>query len=116
MIRPDGECVAFMPDEEEVSIRQLRDAVAGTPELVCFTSDGYALFRNKEAEIKQLPLNRAATDLWHDAAPGVGENVLGRAFVAHPEHIPAFWKSVHANIYRLNALRRLLDKNCAQYV
>jgi len=57
MIRTNGECIAFMPAEEEFSIQQLRDAVAGTPEPVCFTADGYALFRDRDGEAKELSVN-----------------------------------------------------------
>ena len=100
LIRTNGECVAFMPAEEEFSIRQLRDAVAGAPEPICFTREGYALFRDKDGESKKLPLNPVATALWHESAPGESNDILGRVFVAHPGHIPAYWRSVYERVHQ----------------
>ncbi len=95
MIRTDGECIAFMPDDEEFSIRQLHDAVAGVPELVCFTAEGYALFRCRDAKANQLPVNQIATEIWHQAVPGQTESIVGRVFLAHPDHIPTYWRHIH---------------------
>ena len=116
MIRTNGECIAFMPAEEEFSIQQLRDAVAGTPEPVCFTADGYALFRDKDGESKQLSVNPVATSLWHEAAPGESENILGRVFVAHPGHIPAYWKDVYHNLNRIRRPRKLVNVQTREQV
>ena len=80
-----------MPDDEEFSIQQIRDYVAGPPEVLCFTPDGYALFHNKDGKLKGLAFNGVATSL-HLAASGTSDIVVGRVFLAHPAHIPAFWK------------------------
>jgi hypothetical protein len=84
-----------MPDSEEFSIGELRDAVAGEPEPACFTADGYALFRDRDAEAKQLPVNEIATRILQEAKPGASDKVYGRVFIAHPGHIPTYWKNVH---------------------
>jgi hypothetical protein len=91
IIRSDGEFVPAMPDDGEFSIQEIRDYVAGPPEVLCFTPDGYALFHNRDAKLKGLALNGAATSL-QVGASGTCDSVLGRAFLAHPAHIPAFWK------------------------
>lgn len=38
-----------MPVEEEFSIQQIRDPVAGRPEVICETREGFLLFRNRDA-------------------------------------------------------------------
>jgi hypothetical protein len=91
MIKTDGECVAFMPNDEEFSISQLRDAVAGPPEVVFFTPHGYALFHNRDAKLKGLPVNEVATSLCREDSVAECEKIFGRVFLAHPRHIPAFW-------------------------
>lgn len=102
-----------MPDDEEFSIQQLRVAVAGCPELICFTADGYALFSDRERTAKQLPLNQVATCLWRESSPESCVAILGRAFLAHPHHIPAYWKSRWQNDMRLRKLRGLLQPSTA---
>ena len=96
IIRFNGEFVPAMPEDEEFSIQEIRDYVAGPPEVVCFTSDGYVLFHNHDAKLKCLPANPEATVLKSAASgdhciPSDADYICGRAFLAHPHHIPTFW-------------------------
>jgi len=50
IIQTNGEIVPAMPDDEEFSPQQIRDYVAGPPEVVCQTHDGFFLFHNKEGK------------------------------------------------------------------
>ena len=47
LIKPSGEVVPAMPHEEEFSAQQIWDQVAGYPELICETCDGFLLFRDR---------------------------------------------------------------------
>ena len=107
LVKSDGQWVAFMPDEEEFSSRQIGDVVHGIPDLVCFTKDGYALFRNQDGEGLGLPSNPEATALWREASGGWLGGIFGRAFLAHPRHIPAAWKTQYDYYARLKNLRLL---------
>ena len=97
IIRLNGDFVAAMPAEEAFSIQQIQDFVAGPPEVVCFTSDGYVLFHNPHAKAKRLPANhmanllKSAASADHSCIPSDTDYICGRAFLAHPTHIPAFW-------------------------
>jgi hypothetical protein len=91
IIRTDGEFVPAMPDDDQFSPEQITDHVGGPPEVVCFTPEGYALFRNRDAKSSALPRNDAATLLQQSVSGS--DDILGRALLAHPNHIPAFWKS-----------------------
>ena len=90
IIRVNGEWVPAMPDDEEFSSQQIRDYVAGSPWVTCSTPDGYTLFQNLEAASKGLPINESATLICK--VSGVSDSVHGRVFLAHPAHIPPFWK------------------------
>ncbi|MGB9491518.1 MAG: hypothetical protein WCA92_13730 [Terriglobales bacterium] len=90
IIEPSGEIVPAAPEEEVFSPQQIRDYVAGPPELVCQTHDGFFLFRNKEGKARGLPPNELATSMY--LRPFWQEGLLGRIFVAHPAHIDDFWK------------------------
>ena len=107
LIKADGQWVAFMPDEEEFSSHHIGDVVHGIPDLVCFTKDGYALFRNRDGEALQLPGNADATALWHEAWGERPGTIFGRAFLAHPRHIPRAWKKQYDYYARLKNLRLL---------
>ena len=107
LIKTDGHWVAFMPDDEEFSSRQIADAVQGIPDLVCFTKDGYALFRNRDAETLKFPRNPDATALCSEPSGEHSGAILGRAFLAHPHHIPEVWKREYDYYARLNNLRLL---------
>ena len=91
IIRTDGEFVAAMPDDGEFSAQEIRDYVAGQPEIACFTPDGYTLFQNSDATLNGLPVNEAATSL-RLGASDIFDSIRGRVFLAHPAHIPAHWK------------------------
>jgi hypothetical protein len=93
IIKTTGEIVPAMPDDEEFSPSQLRDYVAGPPEVVCKTHDGFFLFHNKEGKARGLPVNELATAMYLSGKQKK-EGVVGRVLVAHPDHIPAFWKSI----------------------
>jgi hypothetical protein len=92
IIKLDGTIIPAMPDDEEFSIQQIRDYVAGPPEAVCETQDGYILFHNREGESRELPPNRFATSVYVETTQQE-RRVLGRAFLAHPNHIAMFWRT-----------------------
>ena len=91
IIKTSGHVLASMPDEEEFSPRHIRDYVAGPPEVLCETRDGYLLFHNREGKAKGLPLNFLATSVYSKYSRQPGE-VSGRVFLAHPDHVPAYWR------------------------
>jgi hypothetical protein len=93
IIKTTGEIVPAMPDDEQFSQSQLRDYVAGPPEVVCKTRDGFFLFHNKEGKARGLPANELATSMYLSGEQKT-KGVVGRVLVAHPDHIPAFWKTV----------------------
>lgn len=90
IIKTSGEIVPTVPEEEVFSPQQIRDYVAGPPELVCQTHDGFFLFRNKEGKARGLPPNELATSMY--LRPFRQDGLLGKIFVAHPAHIDEFWK------------------------
>jgi hypothetical protein len=73
LIKPSGEVVPAMPDEKEFSVEQIRDQVAGYPELICETCDGFLLFRDRDASTKGLPLNALATSVYINYARPTGQ-------------------------------------------
>jgi hypothetical protein len=81
-----------MPDDECFSTQEIRDYVAGPPEIAYFTPDGYTLFQNSDATLTGFPVNEAATSLRH-AASANSDSIRGRVFLAHPAHIPAYSKA-----------------------
>lgn len=91
IIRITGEVVRAMPDDEEFSVQQIRDYVAGSPEVICETCDGFLLFHNRDANSEGLPVNALATSLYtkYTRRPCA---VSGRVFLAHPDHVPAYWR------------------------
>ena len=91
IIKTDGEVVPAMPDEEEFSVQQIRDHVAGNPEVLCETCDGFLLIRNRNASTEGLPVNLLATSVYTKYARRPSA-VNGRVFLAHPEHLPHFWR------------------------
>ena len=92
IIKAGGEIIPAMPDDEEFSPQQIRDFVAGPPELLGPTHDGFFLFRNREGKARGLPANHVATSMYRrDTNPA--ENLLGRILVAHPDHIAPYWKN-----------------------
>jgi hypothetical protein len=96
IIKTNGDVVPAMPDEEEFSVQQIRDHVAGRPEVICETCDGFLLFRNRDANTEGLPVNPLASSVYarYTRRPCL---VSGRVFLAHPEHVPHYWrKALHA--------------------
>ena len=91
IINPGGEGIPAMPHEEEFSVQQIRDHIAGDPEVICETCDGFLLFRNRDATSGGLPLNPLATSVYNKYARRPCR-VYGSAFLAHPDHIPAYWR------------------------
>jgi hypothetical protein len=91
LIKPSGEVVPAMPHEEEFSVQQIRDHVAGYPELICETCDGFLLFRDRDAVAKRLPVNPLATCLYSKYAQRPCP-VNGVAFLAHPDHVAPYWR------------------------
>ena len=86
-IKADGSILPVMPDQDPTfNTRELHDFIGEKIELICYTSDGYALFRNQEGHSKGLPINETATALLRDEKGG-NEVVAGNALLAHPEHI-----------------------------
>lgn len=106
--------LAFVPEQEEFSIRHLHEAVAGIPELVCFSADGYTLFRSTHAKGSQLPANKTATEIWRQADPDRTQTICGRAFLAHPSHIPTYWREIYHERGPIRRLRRLFNQTCVQ--
>lgn len=101
ILKPTGEVLAAMPDDEEFSLQQLRDYVAGPPEVLCETADGYLLFHNRNGK-PTLPVNPLASSIYAEYAP-YSPNVTGRAFLAHPDHVAIFWR---------RTLRSRLGRDC----
>src|SRR5678815_6194095 len=64
VIRTNGEIVPTMPDDEEFSASQIGAYVAGTPEVVGETHDGFLLFQSKEGTERGLPVNELATSMY----------------------------------------------------
>ena len=91
LIKPSGQVVAAMPHEEEFSVQQIRDHVAGYAEPICETCQGFLLFRDRDASTKGLPLNPLATSMSNKYArrPFM---VMGPAFLAHPDHVAPYWR------------------------
>ena len=98
IIRTDGEIVPAVPDGEEFSPEQICRYVAGPPELVCRTHDGFLLFHNKEAKARGLEPNGLATAMYLRRRQA-GE-LAGCVFVTNQEHIPASWKRMVADRLR----------------
>lgn len=91
LIEPSGEVIPTMPHEEEFSVEQIRDHVVGRPEVICETCDGFLLFRDRDAGTKGRPVNGLASSVYTKYA-GHPCPVNGRVFLAHPDHVPAFWR------------------------
>jgi hypothetical protein len=91
IIKTSGEIVPAMPDDEEFSPQQIRDYVAGPPEVFCQTHDGFFLFHNKEGQQRGLPPNELAEAMYLKPPRRAG-SLVGKVFVAHPAHIAAYWK------------------------
>lgn len=91
LIKPSGEVVPAMPHEEEFSVQQISDQVAGYPELICETCDGFLLFRNRDAIVKGLPLNPLATSVYIKYARRPCP-VNGLVLLAHPDHVARYWR------------------------
>lgn len=89
ILKPTGEVVRAMPDDEQFSVQQICDHVAGRPEALCETPDGFLLFRNRDAG--GLPVNDLATSIYAESSQQPSP-VTGRVLLAHPDHIPAFWR------------------------
>ena len=92
MIRSSGDIVPTMPDDEEFSMQQIRDYVAGTPEVLGQTQDGYLLFQSKEGREK-APINQFASSMYGQMAAS-GGGLFGRIFLAHPAHVAPHWRQV----------------------
>ena len=91
LIKPGGEVVPAMPHEEDFSVQQLRDHVAGSAEVICETCEGFLLFRDRDASNKGLPLNPLATSVYNKYAQRPFP-VTGPAFLAHPDHVAPYWR------------------------
>lgn len=91
IVKTTGEVIAAMPDEEEFSVQQIRDHVAGPPEVICETREGFLLFRNRDANALGLEVNPVATSVYSETS-GEPSPVNGRVFVAHPQHVAAYWR------------------------
>jgi len=91
IIKTSGEIIPAMPDDEEFSPQQIRDYVAGPPELFCETHDGFYLFHNKEGKARGLLPNELATAMYLRPQKEA-DGLVGKIFVAHPAHIAAYWK------------------------
>ncbi len=91
IIKATGEVIAAMPHEEEFSVQQIRDHVAGHPEVICETCDGFLLFRNRDANTNGLPVNPLATSVCAKYSGGACA-VNGHVFLAHPKHVPPYWR------------------------
>ena len=66
VIRTNGEIVPTMPDDEEFSASQIGAYVAGTPEVVGETHDGFLLFQSKEGTERGSPVNELNVDVWRN--------------------------------------------------
>jgi len=94
IISPSGQIVSAMPDDDEFSLQEIRDYVAGPPEVACETSDGFVMFRNREGREWGLASNRVAGIIARLAQHS--GSILGRVFLAHPDHVPSHWKKTQA--------------------
>jgi len=92
VIKTSGEIVPITPVGNEFSPEQIREYVAGPPELFCRTHDGFFLFHNKEGKVRGLPRNGFATAMYLMPTRR-NEVLLGIVFVAHPDHIAAYLKA-----------------------
>jgi hypothetical protein len=90
IIRINGEIVPTMPNNEEFSLQQIRDYVAGTPEVVGRTPEGYIVFQSKENHQHGYPPNEFAASMYCSVADRAG-GLFGRIFLAHPGHIAPYW-------------------------
>jgi len=90
VIRTNGEIVPTMPDDEEFSASQIGAYVAGTPEVVGETHDGFLLFQSKEGTERGSPVNELATSMY-GATGGRAGSLVGRIFLAHPGHVAQYW-------------------------
>lgn len=90
IVKASGEILPLMPDDEEFSLQQIRDYVAGPPEVLCQTRDGYLLFHNRDAAATGLPVNPLASSVFSEYASR-RDDVAGRVFLAHPDHIAPYW-------------------------
>ena len=88
IININGQIVGAMPDDGEFSLQEISDFVAGSPETICETPDGFVLIHNRNGRQNGLPINQVATAL-HFSWARRQVNILGRVFLAHPDHIPA---------------------------
>jgi hypothetical protein len=85
-IKPDGDVTAVMPDQDVTfSLKFIQDFVGAEVEVACYTSDGYALIRNRQAEVRGLPFNDVASSVLSEAT-GQPNVIHGRAFLIHPDH------------------------------
>lgn len=91
ILKVNGEILPAMPDDEEFSAQELEDFVAGPPEVICETAEGFLLFHNKESRSRNLALNDLATSVYPQPSDKF-VRVYGRAFLAHPDHVPSYWK------------------------
>jgi hypothetical protein len=91
IIKPSGEVIPAMPHEEEFSLEQIRDHIAGHPEVICETCDGFLLFRNRDAHAHRLPVNALATSVYAKYARRPC-GLSGSVFLAHPDHVPRRWR------------------------
>ena len=85
-IKPEGDVTAVMPDQDATfTLKFIEDFLGPEVEIACYTPDGFALIRNREAERRGLPINNVASSLLSETQgrPGV---VHGRAFLIHPDH------------------------------
>ena len=105
-----NEVIPAMPVEEEFSIQQIRDHVAGRPEVICETREGFLLFRNRDASADGFHVNPLATAVYPEYS-GEPSPVIGRVFVAHPDHVPPFWAEQSRAEQNVSALRAL---DCAR--
>lgn len=89
-----GQLLIYAPGKDEPvsqalnrapTLKQLQKAVGGYIELIPqFTTLGGSpchAFCNEEGKLKGLPINRRATQLWHDALPSPGLLGEGGALV-----------------------------------
>ena len=112
IIKTSGEVIPAMPDEEEFSIQQIRDHVAGRPEVICETREGFLLFRNRDASTEGFNVNALATAVYAEYS-GEPFPVIGRVFVAHPDHIPPFWRrTIHCDSPTTAACAVLSCRSC----
>jgi len=97
IIKTTGEITPTIPDDEEFSGQQIHDHVAGFPEVICETCDGFLLFRNRDASAEGLPFNPLATSVYTKYARCPCP-VSGTVFLAHPNHVQSYWRrKLHAD-------------------